>query len=187
MTEIQYTPEYQFLTGFQRLLQNAGLDGEHFEKTPKRFLEYLREFNQPFTNEEVLGVRFDKKGHDSLIAQVEIPFVGMCAHHLLPMTGVAHVGYIPQDSIIGLSKMARLVRAVSHAKPSLQEHIGSEIAGRLNHYLMPLGVIVVIEAEHGCMSARGINVPGVLTKTSSLRGVFLDKPEARQEFFSLIR
>lgn len=162
-------------------------DNPSTKDTPKRFLTYLTEFCQPFKVEDVLGTPFDAEGqYHAMVVQKFIPFRMVCEHHLLPAIGRGAVGYIPINSVVGLSKLTRLVQAVGTEKPGLQEYICDRIADLLNDYLKPKGVIVVLEAEHGCMACRGVNAPGVLTTTASIRGAFYDKPQARAEFYSLV-
>jgi len=160
---------------------------EMFAQTPRRVAQYLLEFHQSFKAEQVLGACFSADNcSNSLVAQTKIPFRGMCAHHLLPFTGQAAIGYIADSKIVGLSKLARLVKAVGLKAPGIQEGMTDEIANLMAQVLKPRGVIVVIEAEHTCMTCRGVATPGVSTITSAVRGVFRDVPAARQEFFSLL-
>lgn len=156
------------------------------ENTPMRWLKYLKEFHNPFSPAQVLGTPF-KSPDNSMVIQSNIPFRGVCEHHLLPMFGHAAVGYVPDGKVIGLSKMARLVEAIGTEKPSLQEHICDKIADTMNTYLHPKGVMVVISSLHTCMACRGVNVPNVPTTTSATRGVFFTEHAARDEFMALMR
>jgi GTP cyclohydrolase I len=158
-------------------------------RTPERFLKYLMEFNQPHLLEEVLGEGFDYNAGEAhgMVAQSNIPFRMVCEHHLLPATGRAAIGYIPNRKVVGLSKLTRLVQAVGVLRPSLQEVITDRIAAELKQHVDPKGVVVVTRAQHGCMACRGVNAPGVNTDYSSIHGVFRDAPQARSEFFSLIQ
>ena len=122
-----------------------------------------------------------------MIAQSNIPFRMLCEHHLVPAIGRAAIGYIPNKRVVGLSKLTRLVQAVGTERPSLQEYICDKVADLLFEHIDPKGVIVAIKAEHGCMACRGVNSPGVMTMTSSVKGVFRDVPAARDEFFQLTR
>ncbi len=172
-----------------QVLELLGLDlqGEGLRDTPRRVTQYLQEFNQPFKASELLKEGFKAPGtHSSLIVQSPVPFRMMCEHHLLPALGFASIGYIPSKRVIGLSKIPRLVDAVGTERPSIQEAIGDRIADILCEQIEPKGAIVVLNAEHTCMSCRGVATPGVITTTSSVRGVFRDVPQARSEFFSLI-
>lgn len=158
-------------------------------RTPERFLNYLKEFLQPFSLEDILGAGFDASDGDTslhgLIVQGHIPFTAMCEHHLLPMQGEAFVGYVPNKKVIGLSKMTRLVEAIGHEKPSLQESITERIANAMYDNLSSKGSMVVIRAKHGCMSCRGVNAPAVVTTTSCVRGIFRDVASVREEFLLL--
>lgn len=125
------------------------------------------------------------EGYDELIVAGSIQFYSLCAHHMLPFVGVAHVGYLPGDRIIGLSKLARVVEYFARTL-QVQEHLTAQIASCLQENLRPKGVGVVMEAEHMCMSLRGVEKPGARTKTSSLHGAIRDDPRTRQEFLSLV-
>jgi GTP cyclohydrolase I len=115
-----------------------------------------------------------------------IPLRSVCEHHLLPFAGVAHVGYLPRERIPGLSKLARVVGHFA-ARPQVQERLTKQIAGWLQDSLEPAGVGVVIEAEHSCMTVRGVRASGSVTVTSALLGTVRDDPRSRQEFFALAR
>lgn len=129
---------------------------------------------------------FDAEKYDELILERGIPFASLCEHHLLPFTGFAHVGYIADGKIVGLSKLARLVEAYAR-RFQVQERLTQQIANAIEEHLSPVGVIVVVEATHFCMELRGVRKPGVVTKTSVLRGLLKDDPAARAEAMSLIR
>ena len=168
------------------LLKALGLDlqDESLLETPRRmadaYAEMLRvpEFDlTTFPNDE---------GYDELVLVEDIPVQSLCEHHLLPFVGVAHVGYLPGDRILGLSKFARLVDF--HARNAqTQERLTKRIADHLQRQLAPYGVGVVIEAEHTCMSLRGARVAGARTITSALFGQLRDEPASRAEFLSLAR
>ncbi len=130
---------------------------------------------------------FDEADHDEMILVGDIPFYSMCEHHLLPFIGKAHVVYIPQNGkIIGLSKIARIVDMMSR-KPQLQERLTSQVADMIVETVDPLGVAVVVEAEHLCMTMRGIKKPGSVTVTSALRGLCKKDARSRSEAMALIR
>jgi GTP cyclohydrolase I len=135
---------------------------------------------------QALAQVFDES-HDELVLVKDIAVYSVCEHHLLPFHGVAHVGYIPNESghISGLSKLARLVDVFAR-RPQVQERLTSQVADALNERLAPRGVIVVVEAEHLCMSMRGVRKPGSRTVTSAVRGAFRDSPSTRAEAMSLI-
>jgi GTP cyclohydrolase IA len=150
--------------------------------TPRRIAKAYAELLSPepfnpttFPNDE---------GYDELVIARGIQLSSLCEHHLLPFHGVAHVGYLPGDRIIGLSKLGRVVDLFAR-RLQVQERLTSEIAGWIDKHLDPKGVGVVIEAEHMCMSLRGVQKPGTLTATSALRGLVRDDPRTRQEFLAL--
>jgi GTP cyclohydrolase IA len=132
-----------------------------------------------------LRVTFDEQ-HREMVVLRDIPFASACEHHLLPFTGRAHVGYIPQGRVVGLSKLARVVEGYAR-RPQVQERLTSEIADALMEELQPDGCGVVIEAIHTCMTIRGIKKAGATMITSAMRGGFRRRPETRAEFMSIIR
>ncbi len=135
---------------------------------------------------EELTILFQEK-YDEMILVKDIPVYSMCEHHLLPFIGKAHVAYIPRDGkITGLSKIARVVETVAR-RPQVQERLTSTVADLIMEKLKPYGAAVVIEAEHMCMTMRGVNKPGSMTVTSALRGLYRQDEAARAELFSLIR
>lgn len=115
----------------------------------------------------------------------DVPFQSLCAHHLLPFQGTAHVAYLPGDRIVGLSKLGRVVDLYAH-ELQIQERLTIQVADWIEERLAPRGVGVIVEAEHLCMSLRGAQKPGALTTTSALRGLVRDDPRTRQEFLSLV-
>src|SRR3712207_5392997 len=123
-------------------------------------------------------------GYDELVVATQIPFHSMCEHHLLPFVGVAHVGYLPGERIIGLSKLARVVELFARDL-QVQERLTTQVARWLNDHLKPKGVGVVLEAEHLCMSLRGVQKPGARTVTSALFGRVRDDARTRAEFLAL--
>lgn len=123
--------------------------------------------------------------YDELVLIRDISFNSMCEHHLLPFIGTAHIGYIPRGSVVGLSKLARIIEEVSH-RPQVQERMTEQLADLLVQELDPKGAIVVLEAEHSCMTIRGIRKPGALTITSAVRGLFKENVSSRSEAMSLI-
>ena len=141
------------------------------------------------------GLRIDPKdalrtgfevGHDEMVILKDIPFYSVCEHHLMPFHGVAAVGYIPDGRVVGLSKLARLVEAYAR-RPQIQEQLTGQIADTLMEVLEPDGVAVVIEAEHLCMTQRGVKKPGSRMVTSATRGIFRTNDVTRAEFLSLVR
>ncbi|MEJ2854051.1 MULTISPECIES: GTP cyclohydrolase I FolE [unclassified Saccharothrix] len=157
-------------------------ESEHLADTPRRvahaYAELLtpREFNlTTFPNDE---------GYDELVLARDIPVQSLCEHHMLPFQGVAHVGYLPGERILGLSKLARVVELFARDL-QVQERLTKQVADWLQEHLAPRGVGVVIEAEHLCMSLRGVRAVGSSTVTSALHGVLRDDARSRQEFFAL--
>ncbi len=166
------------------LLVALGRDpaSEHLTDTPRRVAQAYadlltpREFNlTTFPNDE---------GYDELVLARGIPVQSLCEHHLLPFQGVAHVGYLPGTRILGLSKLARVVELFARDL-QVQERLTTQVANWLQHHLTPKGVGVVIEAEHLCMSLRGVRAVGSRTVTSALQGLLRDDARSRQEFFAL--
>jgi GTP cyclohydrolase I len=123
-------------------------------------------------------------GYDELVVARDIPFHSLCEHHLLPFVGVAHVAYLPGERIVGLSKLARVVESFARAL-QVQERLTTQVARWIERELAPKGVGVVLEAEHLCMSLRGVQKPGATTVTSALHGLVRDDPRTRQEFLAL--
>jgi GTP cyclohydrolase I len=124
------------------------------------------------------------EGYDELILARDIPFHSLCEHHLLPFHGVAHVGYVPAERILGLSKLARVVELFAR-NFQVQERLTVQVANWLQEHLEPKGVGVVLEADHLCMSLRGVRATGSTTVTSALHGLLRENPSSRQEFFDL--
>ena len=125
-------------------------------------------------------------GYDQMVVLKDIRFVSFCEHHMLPVVGVAHVGYLPTDRVVGISKLARVVRGYAR-RLQIQEKMTAEIATAIAEVLRPAGVGVVIEAEHSCMTLRGVDAPGASLTSSALLGVIRDDPRTREEFLRLTR
>jgi GTP cyclohydrolase I len=160
------------------------IDSEDLFETPRRLVHAYAEMLTP---PEFDSTTFDNSaGYDELVLVSDIPVRSLCEHHLLPFTGVAHVGYLPGDRILGLSKFARTVEFFSR-RAQTQERLTMEIAEHLAQRLEPRGVGVVIEAEHTCMSLRGARADGARTVTAALKGSLRDDPKTRAEFLSLTR
>ncbi|BCV20240.1 GTP cyclohydrolase I FolE [Moorella sp. Hama-1] len=162
-------------------------DREGLRETPRRIANMYEEIFAGLKRDpgEELTVVFDEH-HEELVLVKDIPLYSTCEHHFLPFLGKAHVAYIPRGKITGLSKIARVVDTAAR-RPQVQERLTSQIADIIMEKLNPYGVVVVIEAEHLCMSMRGIKKPGALTITSAVRGLFLRDQAARAEAMSLIR
>lgn len=162
-------------------------DRDGLRDTPDRMVRAYREiFGGLHENpDDVLSATFDI-GHQELVLVRDIPLYSMCEHHLLPFHGVCHVGYIPAEDgrVTGLSKLARLVEGYSR-RPQVQERLTSDVADALTKHLNARGVIVVVEAEHMCMTMRGVRKPGSRTVTSAVRGI-MHEPASRAEAMSLI-
>jgi GTP cyclohydrolase I len=157
-------------------------DGESLQGTPGRM---ARAYAELFTPREFELTTFpNDEGYDELVLARDIPVRSVCEHHLLPFSGVAHVGYLPGERIVGLSKLARVVEHFA-SRPQVQERLTKQIADWLRDQLSPLGVGVVIEAEHSCMTLRGVRAAGSSTVTSALQGTLRDDGRSRQEFFAL--
>jgi GTP cyclohydrolase IA len=134
---------------------------------------------------DYLRTQFDE-GHDEMVILRDIPFYSVCEHHLVPFHGVAHVGYIPDGKVVGLSKLARVVDGFAK-RPQLQERLTAQIADAIMQALNPDGVAVVVECEHLCLTMRGIKKAGSTMVTSAVRGLFERSAVTRQEFFSLVK
>lgn len=164
-------------------------DREGLRNTPKRIAKMYEEiFSGLHENpEKHLEIFFEEEKHEELVLVKDIPFYSMCEHHLVPFFGKAHVGYIPKNGkLTGLSKLARVVETVAK-RPQLQERLTTSIADALVEKLSPYGVIVVVEAEHMCMTMRGVKKPGSKTITSAVRGLFNKDAKARAEAMALIK
>jgi GTP cyclohydrolase I len=167
------------------LLDALGFDPDApgLADTPRRMAEAYAELLTPVPFEPTTFP--NDGGYDELVLANAIPFHSLCEHHLLPFHGVAHVAYLPGERIIGLSKLARVVEL--HARElQLQERLTQQIADWLDDHLEPRGVGVVLEAEHLCMSLRGVQKPGSRTVTSALHGLVREDPRTRQEFLDLV-
>lgn len=174
-----------------RLLQYIGEDPARggLKETPARFLKAWKEWTEGYGIEPSTVLKHFEDGAekvDEMVLLKDIPIFSHCEHHLAPFFGVAHVGYIPDGKIVGLSKLSRLVDVFAH-RLQVQERLTIQIADALNECLNPKGVAVVVECRHMCMESRGIRRSGATTMTSAMRGVMLTKPEARAEFLSLIK
>jgi GTP cyclohydrolase IA len=160
----------------------ADVDGEALDETPRRVADAFAELLTPQPFRATTFPNDD--GYDELIVARSIPFHSLCMHHLLPFHGVAHIGYLPGERIIGLSKLGRVVEYFSRDL-QIQERLTTQVAGWLQRELEPKGVGVVLEAEHLCMSLRGVQKLGAKTVTSALRGAVRDDARTRQEFLAL--
>jgi GTP cyclohydrolase I len=158
------------------------LDGEGLDETPARM---ARAYAELFAPKPLRLTTFpNAEGYDELVIARDIPFRTVCEHHLLPFSGVAQVGYLPGERILGLSKLARLVEFFG-ARPQTQERLTKQVADYLFECLQPLGAGVVLEAEHSCMTLRGVRAVGATTVTSTLLGSLREDARSRAEFFAL--
>ncbi len=161
---------------------------EGLQNTPERVIDSFDEIFSGYSNDakEILDSTFNAEGYDGIVLLRDIEFQSTCEHHLQPFSGRGHVAYIPVDRIVGISKLARLIDMHSKRLQN-QERITQSVANDLESILKPLGCAVIIEAQHGCMKCRGVNKQDAVMTTSSMRGVFFDKSEARTELLQLIR
>jgi GTP cyclohydrolase I len=160
---------------------------EGLANTPARIADMYAEIFSGLSQDpkEILAVAFEEEEHEEMVVLRDIPFYSMCEHHFLPFHGLAHVGYIPSKRLVGISKLARVVEILAR-RPQLQERLTGQIADTIVDALGPRGVGVVIEAEHLCMTMRGIRKPGSRLVTSANRGIFRTRPDTRAEFFSIL-
>jgi GTP cyclohydrolase I len=176
--------------GVRLILEGIGEDlaRDGLHDTPVRVARMYEEITTGLRQDpsDVLRVVFEE-GHDEMVMVRDIPMYSICEHHLLPFIGRAHVAYIPnrRGQLTGLSKLARLVDGLAK-RPQVQERLTSQVADALMERLEPQGALVVIEAEHLCMSMRGVRKPGAITVTSAVRGVFRDSLPTRVEAMDLI-
>ena len=160
-------------------------DREGLVETPARVARMYAEFFQGLGQDPAVHLqKFFTEKYDSMVIVKDIEFHSMCEHHLLPFTGKVHIGYIPQGRVVGLSKLARVVETVSR-RPQLQERMTDMIADLLMKEVNALGVGVVVEATHACMTLRGIRKPGSYCVTSAMRGAFSRRASTRAEFLNL--
>ena len=176
--------------GVRLILEGVGEDLQRpgLQRTPQRVAEMYAELTAGMREDaraHVHALPGDK--HDEMVIVKDISFASLCEHHLAPFVGKCHIAYIPKEGrIVGLSKLARLVEAFAR-RLQVQERLTSEIADTLQDVLNPVGVMVVMEAEHTCMTIRGVKKPGAITITSAIRGGFRKDPRTRAEAMSLIR
>ena len=175
--------------GVRLILEGIGEDPQRpgLLETPRRVVQLYEEiFSGIGRDPSELIKKVPEEEHDEIVLVRDIPFYSICEHHMLPFLGQAHVAYIPKGSIVGLSKIARVVD-VAAKRLQLQERLTTEVADILMDTIKPFGVMVVIEAEHLCMTMRGVKAPGSQTVTSALRGIFRSNQASRMEALALIR
>lgn len=183
--------EEEALAAVRTLIEWAGddPDREGLLDTPKRVIKSYRELFSGYDADPraYLERTFEEvAGYDELVILKDIRVVSFCEHHMLPFLGRAHVGYLPNDRVVGISKLARVVHGFAR-RLQIQEKLTAEIAEAIQDILRPKGVGVVVISEHSCMTMRGVNTPGSRLTTSSLLGEVRDDPRTRQEFFDLVR
>jgi GTP cyclohydrolase IA len=164
-------------------------DREGLLDTPARLARAYRELFSGYDADprDYLQRTFEEAaGYDDLVVLRDIRVVSFCEHHMLPFLGRAHIGYLPADRVVGISKLARVVHGFAR-RLQIQETLTAQIAQAVQDILRPQGVGVVIQSEHSCMTMRGVNAPGSLLTTSTLLGVVRDDPRTRQEFLGLVR
>ena len=170
------------------IIETLGLDPRdpNLEETPDRVAKmYLEMFHGLSEGAEPKITIFpNSEGYQAMVMEKDISFYSLCSHHFVPFYGHAHVAYIPNEKIVGLSKMPRIVEFYAR-RPQLQERLTEQIAQFMAEKLHPQGVMVVIEARHLCVEMRGVKKPGALTVTSAIRGIFYDRP-VREEFLDLL-
>ncbi len=163
-------------------------DREGLRETPDRVVRAWREYFSGYEEDPVRYLRrtFEEvSGYDEVVLLRDIPFVSHCEHHIAPIIGKAHVAYVPRDRIVGISKLVRVVHAFAR-RLQIQERLTAEIGDAIARVLDPVGVAVVIEATHACMSCRGVETPDVVMTTSRMLGLFRDDDKARREVLALM-
>ncbi|MFA5353069.1 MAG: GTP cyclohydrolase I FolE [Thermodesulfovibrionales bacterium] len=175
--------------GVKLLIDGMGEDPERpgIKDTPKRVAKMFTEiFSGLETPADDLLSAIEGESHDEMVLLRDIPFFSVCEHHLLPFFGKAHIAYIPAGRITGLSELAKALEHLAK-RPQVQERLNAQLADLIMEKLRPRGCMVVIDAEHLCMSMRGIKKPGSRTVTSAVRGIFRSKQSTREEMLSFIR
>ena len=169
-------------------LLGEDVEREGLQKTPMRVAKAMQVLTRGYSQDphKVLTDALFKEDYKQMVVVKDIDVFSLCEHHMLPVVGKAHVAYLPTDRVVGISKLARVVRGYAR-RLQIQEKMTSEIARAVHEVLRPHGVGVVIEAEHSCMTLRGVNAPGASLTTSHLIGVVRDDPRTREEFLRLVR
>jgi GTP cyclohydrolase I len=177
-------------SSFKQILEAIGEDPnrEGLVETPERFARAYSEFFSGLKEDPRIHLQkgFSEGATSAMVIETKIPFNSFCEHHFVPFHGIAHIGYIPNGKVVGLSKLARLLEGYAK-RPQIQERLTGQIADAIMEVLDAEGCAVIIEAEHMCMTVRGVKKPGTITVTNEMRGTFLTDPAIRQEFLSMIR
>lgn len=190
LTIMDAEKEARLAAAVQEILDILKLEGRHYNETPGRVARMLIEATQ-FDGLDLMELM--KEGFEEpeskagIVVQNDVPFIGFCAHHLVPFWGSASVGYIPADRVVGLSKLTRLVRAAGQRRPSTQEEITNTVADVLYSGMKTRGSAVITTAGHGCMAVRGVHAPQAETTVSAMRGLFRDSESSRAEFLELTK
>ena len=189
MEQAQKIDQGRIEKAVREIIEAVGLDPLHegLMETPERVARFYAEVFQGVHQDpgDVIDAFFGDEHYEEIVMVREIPFYSMCEHHFVPFHGQAHVAYMPNGRVTGLSKLARLVEGYAR-RPQMQERLTAQIADCLSDRLEPSGVLVVIEAEHLCMSMRGVKKPGAKTVTSAVRGLMESNPATRSEAMSLL-
>lgn len=175
-------------TAVEKMIDSLGLTGEDgLDKTPERVLGMYNEllYGYALNPEEIIKSALFNVKYDEMVVVENIDFYSLCEHHLMPFSGVAHVGYLPKDKIVGLSKIPRVVHAFSR-RLQVQERLTNQIASAISKGVDALGVGVVMRATHMCTSIRGVKSPNTVMTTSAMRGAFKASAKTREEFMSLV-
>jgi GTP cyclohydrolase I len=175
--------------GVRLILEGIGEDPERpgLRETPERVARMYEELFEGLGKSALELLKpIEGESHDEMVLLKDIPFYSICEHHLLPFIGIAHIAYIPAGKIVGLSELAKALEVLAK-RPQVQERLTSQLADLLMERLKPKGAMVVIDAEHLCLSMRGIKKPGARTVTSAVRGLFRTKQSTREEMLELIK
>lgn len=176
------------LKGLQETYPKLDVQNQHFEQTPHRVARMFTEICWGLEVDEtsLLSTSFEEDTYGGIVAVTNIGFTSLCKHHFAIFRGIAHVAYIPDGKLVGLSKINRVVEAIA-ARPQVQEHITYQIAEAIEQTLRPKGVAVILEGSHDCIEVRGVRSKGSVTKTAEMRGVFLTNAmNCKDEFMSII-